>query len=241
MKKLLFLFGALVLMLLCPTSTYAAKAETEDYVRDNYFIEISQDESFLPVPNIPGSWTYSITLKDGETVLGDGISKYLFTQTGEYTLIYSIHKEGALTDVIEETATLCIADTQKPTITVSSGYEDEYFVGDELLIQTAIVQDNVDKDLSATIEFYCGEEKLSVQNNKYLFGKTGDYQLIYKAVDSSGNENSISYKFTVVKKTTDSEQSGCAISLNGCSGVTSGLPITFAMIGVALVRFKKTK
>ena len=239
MKKLLFLFSALALMLLCPTSTYAAKAETEDYVADSYLIEIAQEESFLPVPNIPSDWIYSIMLKDGETVLGEGISKYLFTQTGEYTLVYTIHKEGSLTDIIEETATLRVADIQKPTITVSSGYEDEYFVGDELLIQTATVNDNVDKDLSATVELYRGEEKLSVQNNKYLFEKTGEYQLVYKAVDSSGNENSLTYKFTVVKKTATDENIGCAMSLSGCSSVTSGLPITFAMMGLALVRLKK--
>ena len=75
MKKILFLFSALALTLLFPMSTYAANAEMEDYVADSYLIEIAQEESFLPVPNIPNDWIYSIMLKDGETVLGEGISK----------------------------------------------------------------------------------------------------------------------------------------------------------------------
>ena len=63
MKKLLFLLGMLVMTFVCPITAHTAKAETADYVADSYLIEISQTESFLPVPNVPNNWTYTITLR----------------------------------------------------------------------------------------------------------------------------------------------------------------------------------
>lgn len=188
------IFGSLFI----PTTM--AKAETEDYVADNYTIEISNTESMLPVPNVPETWTYRVTLKSGETVIGEGVSKYAFTQTGDYTLVYVIHKEGSLTDVITETAALHVADVKKPVITTPDGYEEEYFVGDELIIQTATVEDDVDENLTATAELYLGEKKLSVKGDKFVFKKKGEYKLVYKATDSYGNEGILTYEFTVSKK-----------------------------------------
>ena len=200
MKKILFLLCTFVASLFCSVfpCDVTAKAETEDYVADSYLIEISETESMLPVPNIPEAWTYSITLKSGETVLGEGVSKYLFTQAGDYTLVYKLYKNGNVNDVLIETAALLVEDSESPVITIH-GYDEEYYVGDELTVQTAQVKDNVDANLTATAELYLGEKKLSLQNGKFVFKKAGEYTLVYKAVDSYGNESELKCSFTVLK------------------------------------------
>ena len=223
MSKILFLLCTLVTSLCCFTSIHGitAKAETEDYVAESYLIEISQTESMLPVPNVPEGWVYKITLKSGETVLGEGISKYSFTQTGEYTLVYEFRKNGSLTEFVTETAVLRVADVNKPVIITPDGYEEEYFIGDELTIQTAQVEDDVDTNLTATAELCLGNEKLSVQDGKYVFTEAGRYTLTYKAMDSAGNVGLLTYEFTVSVKPQDNEEpKGCS---GGCSSVVGGM------------------
>lgn len=227
MKKILFLLCSLVASLICSALPcgVTAKAEAEDYVAESYLIEISKTESMLPVPNIPETWTYSITLKNGEAVLGEGVSKYAFTQTGDYTLVYEIHRNGSLTDVLTETTTLRVADVNKPVVITADGYDEEYFVGDELTIQTAQVEDDVDTNLTATVALYFGEEKVSLQGDKYVFEKAGEYTLVYTAVDSYGNEGTLTYKMSVSEK----PRSGCAGI--GCGSALGGA----SMLGVVMV------
>lgn len=212
-----------------------AKAESVDYVAENYTIDISDSEVQLPVPDVPNGWAYSIILKRGETVLGEQVTEYLFTQTGEYTLIYSLYDNGSLTNSILETATLNVVDTQKPTIE-TNGYDEEYFVGDTLTIAVATVVDNVDTNLVASVELYFGTESLSISENSYTFTKEGEYILIYKAIDASGNENTLSYDFTVLPKDTGGKATGC----NGCSGTIIGgnlLGMGLFLLGTAGVLF----
>ena len=127
MKKTLSLLCSLVAIILCisvlPNAT--AKAETEDYLQASYYVEISESETALPVPNVPNGWAYTITLKKGTEVLGEKIIKYAFTETGEYTLVYKLHKNGSLTDVTYETATLIVSDTTSPVIT-TDGYPHHF-------------------------------------------------------------------------------------------------------------------
>ncbi len=235
MKKILLLLSALVMTLCCSTLAYTAtvKADNEDYVLESYLIEVSDEETMLPVPDIPSDWTYSIVLKSGETILAENIHKYLFTQTGEYTLVYTIHKNGSLTDVIEETAVLHIADMTKPELIISGDYEEEYFVGDELIIQTAQVKDNVDKDLTASVELYFGEEKIAFENSKYVFKRNGEYRLIYKAIDAAGNESVLIYEFMVLKKDKESQQ--------GCGGVAGGISALLSATACMALIMQKRK
>ena len=141
----------------------------------------------------------------------------MFTQTGEYTLIYSLYDNGSLINAILETVTLNVVDTQKPTIQTNN-YEEEYFVGDTLTIAAATVVDNVDTNLTASVELYFGTKSLSISENSYTFTKEGEYTLIYKAIDGSGNESMLSYEFTVLPKDTNGKATGC----NGCSGSIIG-------------------
>ena len=223
MKKILLLLSALVMTLCCSTLAYTAtvKADNEDYVLESYLIEVSDEETMLPVPDIPSDWTYSIVLKMGGTILAENIYKYLFTQTGEYTL------------VIEETAVLHIADVTKPELIISGNYEEEYFVGDELIIQTAQVKDNVDKDLTASVELYFGEEKIAFENSKYVFKRNGEYRLIYKAIDAAGNESVLIYEFMVLKKDKESQQ--------GCGGVAGGISALLSATACMALIMQKRK
>ena len=216
-----------------------AKAETEDYVADSYLVEISETEVKLPVPKIDSGWVYSVALKSGETVLSENVTAYLFTQTGEYTLVYSIRKDGSLIDVITETATLRVTDTRKPTIT-TDGYDEEYFVGDTLEILSARVEDNVDQNLTASVELYCGEENIPLENGKHVFKKTGTYTLTYKATDAAGNEGTLTYEFTVSKGVGKAENGGCG----GCSNATfdgSAIALGGALCGIFINRKAKQK
>ena len=235
MKKLLLLLGVLVATLFggnVPLNA-TAKAEAEDYVADSYKIEISESEVMLPVPTVPDGWAYAITLKDGETVLGEKVSKYLFENTGEYTLVYTIHKNGSLTDVVEETATLIVADMTKPTVT-TDGYDLEYYVGDTLTVQKAQVYDNVDVDLEASVTLRLGEEELTVENGKFTFTKTGEYTLTYKATDKSGNECTLQYEFTVLARGGVAGNSGVELLIIGGVVLVIGA-------GVCVLLIKKAK
>ena len=238
MKKILIVLCALVAVVFGGNATpiATAKADTEEYVADSYKIEISASVATLPVPNVPNGWAYAITLKDGETVLGEKITEYLFNKTGEYTLVYTLHKNGSLTDILQETATLTVADMTKPTLS-TDGYDSEYYVGDTLTITTAQVYDNVDEDLTATVELFCGEKKLSIQNGKYAFATTGQYRLVYKAIDKSGNENSLVYQFTVLQRDpkTDNEEK------RGCFGAITGVPFALSLAVGAVLVTKKNK
>lgn len=239
MKKILILLCALVVTLfganILPSAT--AKAESEDYVADSYQIEISSSEVTLPVPNTPDGWAYSITLKDGANVLGEKITKYAFKKAGEYTLVYTLHREGSLTDVLEETANLIVADMTKPTLSTDD-YDSEYYLGDTLTIATAQVYDNVDEDLKATVELFFGTEKISVQNGKYTFTTTGQYSLVYKAVDNAGNKNSLVYSFTVLQRDTNPDDNGAK---RGCFGATVGAPFALCFALGTVIFTKKNK
>jgi hypothetical protein len=241
MKKLLFLLSALVATLVSsvfvPIAT--AKADLEDYVAESYLIEFSESEVKLPVPNVPNGWAYSITLKSGETVLGKNVTEYLFTQTGEYTLVYSLHKDGSLLEVTTETAILRIADFTAPTINIE-GYDAEYFLGETLVIQSAKVEDNDDKDLTAIVELYFGEEKIDVQSGSYAFEKIGPYKLIYKATDSAGNEGDLVCELAVLQRASNVEKNdGPWIYVGVGAGATVVLVAAFCT--VLIIKKKQNK
>ncbi len=238
MKKTLSLLCSLVAIIFCisvlPNAT--AKAETEDYLQDIYYVELSESETALPVPNVPNGWAYTITLKDGTEVLGEKIIKYAFTKTGEYTLVYKLHKNGSLTDVIEETTTLIVSDTTSPDIT-TDGYDLEYYVGDTISILTAKVTDNVDKDLTATVKLYCGEQELTIVDGKYTFTSVGEYKIVYNSTDTAGNSASLEYKLSVVERPVDPNQKNNLILYIGIgAGV---LVIVGAVIAVVLIKKNK--
>ena len=234
MKKILFLLCALVVSLICSIfpSGVTATAETEDYVAESYLIEISKSEVKLPVPNVPNDWAYSITLKNGETVLGQNVTEYLFTQVGGYTLLYTLYKNGNGSEALTETAALQVVDSESPVIVIL-GYDEEYYVGDELIVQTAQVKDNVDANLTATAELYLGKKKISIQDGKFVFKKAGEYTLVYKAVDSYGNESELKCSFTVLQEALSGGQIAFIISAAGV--------VVLGLAACLLVVMKKTQ
>lgn len=243
MRKKLVLYIMFVALLCFGIAIPNIKVKAEsNYIADSYSIEISESKVRLPVPDVPDTWAYSITLKHGETVLDENATEYLFTQTGEYTLVYHLHKNGSPTDIVEEVAILRVVDTQNPTLT-TEGYDEEYFVGDTLVILPAQVKDNVDKELTSSVTLYCGEEQLSIVNSSFVFSKTGNYTLTYTATDKSGNEGMLSYAFTVYEKAIEGESganNGCASG--GCSGnilAGGGIAILIGVIICALLIGKK--
>ena len=199
MKKLLFALSAILIAIVSVTAVPLQSAKADDYLLDTYLVEISETEVKLPVPSIPDKWAYSVTLKDGETVLGESITAYLFEKTGDYTLVYKMHVNGSLTEILEKTVTLKVGDT-KPPVIITDGYDKEYFVGDKLVIQTATVIDNVDGEMTATVTLVFNGSEQAIDSGEFTLKKKGDYTLTYQAVDSSGNEGILTYEFTVLPK-----------------------------------------
>ena len=198
-KKILLSMFAVLLSALSIVTFPIDNAKADEYLLESYSVEISVTEVKLPVPDIPDNWAYTITVKDGETILGENVTSCTFSKLGEYTLIYKMHKNGSIEDVMEKTTILKVCDTTAPVIT-TDGYDLEYFVGDKLTILTATVTDNVDKDLTATVTLTKDGKEQTIENGEFTLKKKGEYILTYKATDLSGNEGILTYKFEVLAK-----------------------------------------
>ena len=108
-------------------------------------------------------------------------------------------------------------DKKTDNVPVISGAEDKVIEKGKKFVPLdgITAYDEEDGDLTASIQ-YTGNVNVN---------KEGEYTLIYKAIDSSGNESMLSYEFTVFPKATDDNANGfiggCS-GFNGCSGSIIG-------------------
>ena len=194
--SLITLIFAVVFALSLPMNTYFAKADN-DYLPETVNVGVSVGEAIFPIPNIPNDWAYKVSLKKGDVVVAENVAKYSFDAVESYSLVYTIYEDAKLNDFFIVYVDLNIVDDVKPNIVVDN-YEPVYYVGDILEIKSSTVIDNIDNNLIAQAELYLGATKKEIVNNKFKFDEEGDYKLVYKSTDSSGNEGILTYEFTVL-------------------------------------------
>lgn len=242
--KVLVSFIAVMMVAVLPafSSRNVMAEESVDYLPESFSAEIQESEIKFPAPNIPETWAYNITLKkqNGE-ILAENVDGYVFSAAGEYRLIYEIHKNGSVLDFIEEAVVLNIVDSIAPTIK-TDGYDIEYFVGDTLTVLTGVVTDNVDKNLKANVKLLKGEKEQQIVNGEFTFQESGQYSLIYTAMDLSGNEATLTYNFTVLVKNVSSSEvtgkKGCGSNIL-VGGIGEALLMGAATLAVLCKKNKK--
>ena len=91
-------------------------------------------------------------------------------------------------------------DTTPPVLYASS--YNEFNLGEEIDVLPCTALDNVDGKISTTFEVISPSGlKVEITNNKFIASEIGVYKIIYKAVDSSGNENTIEVNVNVNEET----------------------------------------
>lgn len=106
------------------------------------------------------------------------------SKVGKYTITYRVPKLN-----IKKTRTIHVVDNTRPTITLKGNKEIFTFIDNEYEDEGATAIDNYDGDISKNI---------TIENNVNL-KKEGNYEVIYKVKDKSGNEAVLKRKVIVSK------------------------------------------
>ncbi len=140
--------------------------------------ESFQEPGFSAIDNVDGNTTNKVKISGSVDT----------NQTGEYTLIYSVAdssgNEANATRVVKVIEPI---DTTPPEITLLGANPQEIIIGNSYIELGAVVKDNVDENVT-----------LEINSSNVRTDKFGEYKVIYKAVDSSGNEANVTRVVKVV-------------------------------------------
>lgn len=146
-----------------------------------------KNKTFEVNSEIPKADKVMVTI-DNETytgMIGYDDSLLDTSKIGEYIVRYYIDYDNHM---YEETQTINIVDTTKPTITIE-GKNVTLLVGEKYKESGFNVDDNYDRDL---------KDKVVIESNVDT-SKAGTYKVTYKVSDSSGNEATAERTITVKK------------------------------------------
>lgn len=135
-------------------------------------------------------------------------NKVSLNKIGDYEITYSITNKY-LKNISTIKRNIKIIDHEKPIINLLGKTEQKYYVNDKYKEEGYTAIDNYDGDIT---------DKVTIEN-KADFTKKGNYEIIYKVTDSSGNECTEIRKIKVEEKPVPKEP----IYQN--TGTGRGLPI----------------
>lgn len=218
------------------TTDYFTAVLTGDATREIGAGETFALDSWYKVQNIDGSAVagatvaYAYRYAGGEETAIDGA--FAPKKVGEYELIARAQKDG---QHAEARLTLTVTDKSAPTVIIgeysSTGDRNMYYD-----LPSITVSDDSDTVSYRVYIQYEDEERKELTDDKVLFEKSGDVQIIVEATDGSGKTTAES--ITIAVSGTDApfageqnpQDKGC-----GCGSVTGANAIGLAVIGLAVV------
>ena len=218
------------------TTDYFTAVLTGDATREIGAGETFVLDSWYKVQNIDGSAVagatvaYAYRYAGGEETAIDGA--FAPKKVGEYELIARVQKDG---QHAEARLTLTVTDKSAPTVIIgeysSTGDRNMYYD-----LPSITVSDDSDTVSYRVYIQYEDEERKELTDDKVLFEKSGDVQIIVEATDGSGKTTAES--ITIAVSGTDApfageqnpQDKGC-----GCGSVTGANAIGLAVIGLAVV------
>ena len=161
----------------------------------------------------------SVKAFNGETeqLITDG--KVLLT-AGVWKIVYE--SEG----VTKECVFNVVIDDIKPEIIISGAYATSYKKGLTITVLDSIVNDNSAENIQCKVDVYFGDDIVTISNGEFKLDKIGVYKIIYRAVDSTGNETEKVIEFTVEDENA---------SIFGCMGCNSSIFGASSILSVVLV------
>ena len=120
-------------------------------------------------------------------------------------------------------------DTDFPVSRVTGGVRTAK-VGDTVEIPAYTCEDNKDGTLIANVQVFIGDKQVETTNGKFFIDQSGEYKIIYTAVDECGNVGIYTVVITVVEN-----------SLGGCFASVSLTNVLLVISLLAVCMFVKKK
>ncbi len=128
-------------------------------------------------------------------------SSYIFTESGEYKLVYDINFVTVNKNVTFVTNYNVTLVEQEPTITLAEDLQDTYYTGMNLVLPTATAANSYD-DYAVEIGVKNGANDVPVNNGKIVLTEPGEYVVTYSATYDTNRVTEKILTFTVL---TDAE------------------------------------
>lgn len=247
MKKITAVF-LLLLLCLIPASK-AVFADSEVIVYDNYTMEISANKIYAPsILSENYKYTtklYSFTDDDCVSPLCENFSVdgYTFSVCGKYFVKYFLtHKSTG--ENSERVVSLTITDTTAPQIKLNEVYPEYYEINDSVEFIQAVVIDNSGEQISyrVSVKYNGSAIDSEISGNKFKITKAGNYQIIYTAIDSSGNKGELTESFTVISDGEQTNQGkGCNSSFSADVYIILSVITGIFILGYKVKRYENNK
>lgn len=238
-KSFILVVVILFAFLLTPTVKGLAE-ENESIVATNIKMGYSSDGNTLPsLLNDSYVYTVSVYKEDGQTLIAENIStyKYKFPEPGTFVLKWYL--ENIVTgETITASSTLFLKDVVVPTLLLNGGYDTFYSAGTELeILGVSILDDSGENIADYTTSVLCNGKNIPIPQNGRLVLEKGEYQIIYKAKDATGNEGTLDIYFNVGET---SNQQATNPTKKGCGSVISmGMLSSSTLFVVGMFLMKK--
>ena len=91
--------------------------------------------------------------------------------------------------------------------------------------------------VDTSVAVYLNGTQLSLDDNIFVLSEEGTYEIVYTAIDLSGNQAENKYSFTVGENTDPDNNEGCRAGCQSTIGATMGAVVT--LCGLVLFARKK--
>ena len=214
----------------------------ELFVAEKVDIQASLTAQSIPQLTVPSGWYYKTEMylktdTEKANVIGLDNGKFVFDDINQYVVFYSVIPEFETQTKITYQTEINVIDTIKPLIELSGEYQESYNLNENLSLITANVTENTD-NYNLTVEVFNETGKVDVsEDGIVLLNKTGNYEIIYTAVDGAGNQETYKINFTVVNEKIDGNSFNNGIIIPVVIG--SVLVVAGIIIAIVLVKRKR--
>ncbi len=164
---------------------------------------------------------YDVTVNAyfGEEKVSAENGEIYLEREGVYTIAYECRYAAGLTMRLER-AFRVKRDEIAPEIVVKGTYAEKYEKGSVVSVFEFVASDDSGLLSTAFVKAYVNGTELQITDEKVLeLSQDGTYEIVYTAIDFSGNKKEERYTFSVATNKT----SGCNATLGGVSFVTMAL------------------
>ena len=176
-----------------PTLTLDGEIELEYYVGQKIYLPTASaisGDSQLPI---------TLSVMFGNEKLNVVNNAFVPSEVGEYVILYlaeddyeQIASRSLVINIVE--------DDLAPVIQVNFTLE-QILLGEKIELPTASVTDNVEQELSVSVEVFKGTQLVS--QGSFTPTETGVYTIMYVCMDEAGNEGRVEYQVTVYENIED--------------------------------------
>ena len=182
------------------------------------------------------NYTYEISVYDiNDTEYTQAIAEnvgmqYLFEKPGKYALKYTLVNLETQ-EITYEYSVVTVIDCKSPVLFLNGAYADYYEAGESVSLLDVSIYDDADTDLTeySYQVFLNGKEVTSNVSNGVLTVEGGSYEIVYSAMDKSGNIGTLNVYFNGAGDTTSDNIN--TVDGNSCSATIGAMP--FLGVGLA--------